>query len=101
MGSALQPPFRKAIVGVAVSDPKASARRLRLIAKFYFAFATICVAIGIVFLFSARRVTFITMYPIVAGLMIAINGLALLNNVRKIESGGSMWPRSSAPPQGH
>jgi hypothetical protein len=101
MGSALQPPFRKAIVGIAVSDPKASARRLRLIAKFYFAFAAICVAMGVVFLFSDRRITFITAYPIVAGFMIAINGLAFLNNARKIESGGSMWPRSSAPPPGH
>ncbi len=93
MGSALQPPFRKAIVGVVASDPKTSARRMRVIAKVAIAIGGIFVAIGIVSCVSERRITFLSAYPIFIGCMMALNGSTLLRSARSFETGqgSSLW----------
>jgi hypothetical protein len=93
VGNALQPPFRKAIVGVVASDPRTSARRMRFLAKVFIAIGGVFVAIGIVSCVSERRITFFSAYPIVIGCMTALNGFTLLRNARSFETGqgSSLW----------
>ncbi len=87
MGSALQPPFRNALIAIVTSDPATSARRMRVLARAYFVIAGLFVATGIVESVVARRFSFLNTYPLFTGVLMAVNGFTFLRTARKTEGG--------------